>query len=433
MKSTIIRLILVTSQALAMGCSNNGNGQPADVPGDPTSGAGDGAGGGDSLGGDNLGGDGDNVALCDNVTPVAGTPGLTVELVAQGFTRPVVLTSPPTDASRVFVAEQGGRIRIIRDGGIVATDFLDLGGQISCCGERGLLGLAFHPDFGSNGKFYVDYTDSSGDTRISELVVSTDPDVADASSERVLLTVVQPYSNHNGGSIAFGPDGYLYIGLGDGGSGGDPAGHGQNLSTLLGAILRIDVDSGNPYDVPADNPFLLDPGAQDQIFAYGLRNPWRFSFDRLTGDLYIGDVGQSGWEEIDVALASAGGGQNFGWNIMEGMGCYGGGACDPTGLTLPILSYANTGFGGNCSVTGGFVYRGCRMPGFHGTYFYGDYCSGLVRSFRYDGANVTDEQDWSAAFASAGVDQISSFGEDARGEIYILDYSDGQIFRIIPQ
>jgi glucose/arabinose dehydrogenase len=241
--------------------------------------------------------------------------------------------------------------------------------------------------------------------------------------------VDQPFANHNGGGLAFGYDAKLYIGLGDGGSGGDPFNNAQNLATPLGKILRIDVDSGNPFAVPADNPFVSRPGAFGPIWAYGLRNPWRFGFDRATGDIYIGDVGQNAVEEIDVSLRSAGGGQNYGWKIMEGDQCFSpSSGCSRTGLTLPVVTYTHSA---GCSVTGGVVYQGCRMPGYRGTYFYGDYCSAFIRSFRFQNGAATEQRDWTTPLGR-GVGALSSFGADAEGEIYILDHQDGQVYKVVP-
>jgi glucose/arabinose dehydrogenase len=367
-------------------------------------------------------------STCGAGTPVAGTPALTTELVARGFSSPLDLQTPPGDRQRLFVVEQGGRIRIVRGGAIVQAPFLDISGRIRSGGEQGLLGLAFHPRFSENGRFFVNYTDRNGDTHISEFRTSTNPDLADPASERELLFVDQPFDNHNGGGLAFGNDGFLYIGLGDGGSGGDPFRNGQNLGTALGKMLRIDVDRGNPFAVPGDNPFVSRGGALPSIWAYGLRNPFRFSFDRATGDLYIGDVGQGRQEEIDIGLVSRRGGENYGWNVMEGSLCYpSGNGCDRTGLVLPVAEYSHAD---GCSVTGGYVYRGCRMPGYAGTYFYADYCTALVRSFRFQGGQATDARDWSAPLGR-GLDNPTSFGVDAFGEIYIVDY-DGEVYKIVP-
>jgi glucose/arabinose dehydrogenase len=357
-----------------------------------------------------------------------GTPALTTVLVARGLSNPLDLQSAPGDRSRLFVVEQPGRIRVIRDGTLVGAPFLDVSGRISIGGERGLLGLAFHPGYAQNGRFFVNYTDRDGHTHIAEFRGSPGTDTADAASERLILFVSQPFSNHNGGGLAFGRDGMLYIGLGDGGSGGDPLRNGQNLRTYLGKMLRIDVDRGTPYTVPADNPFVANSAALGEIWAYGLRNPWRFAFDRTTGDLFIADVGQGEWEEIDVGLASRRGGENYGWNITEGSHCFQPSAnCPLAGITLPVLEYDHSQ---GCSVTGGVVYRGCRLPGYQGTYFYSDYCSHFVRSIRLDGGRASDARDWTSALGR-GLNNPTSFGVDADGEAYIVD-QDGEVYRIVP-
>jgi glucose/arabinose dehydrogenase len=345
--------------------------------------------------------------------------------IATGLSGPVHLTSPPDD-DRLFVVEQPGRIRIIRDGTLLATPFLDITAKVGSGGERGLLGLAFHPHFATNGFFYVDYTDRDGDTRVERYAVSSDPARADATSAKLILAVDQPFSNHNGGLVAFGPDGMLYIGLGDGGGGGDPHDNGQNRATLLGSLLRIDVDRGDPYAIPADNPFRSIAGARAEIWAWGLRNPWRFSFDRTAGRLFIADVGQNAWEEVN-AVDAATGGLNYGWNVMEAAHCYPGGTgCDRSGLVLPILEYSH---GDGCSITGGHVYRGAAIPSIQGHYFYADYCRGWVRSFRLSGDQVVDRTEW--PFGEIG--QVLSFGEDATGELYVLASSGGagSVYRLV--
>jgi glucose/arabinose dehydrogenase len=359
---------------------------------------------------------------------VEGTPPLTTQRVVGGLDSPVDLQAPPGDHARLFVVEQPGRIRIVRNGAVAAT-FLDIVGRVGSGGERGLLGLAFHPRYAENGRFFVNYTDRAGDTHISEFRAQPPAsDSADPGSERDLLFVAQPFANHNGGGLAFGNDGKLYIALGDGGSGGDPFDNGQNLGTPLGKILRIDVDAASPFAVPPDNPFVATPGAFPAVWAYGLRNPWRISFDRATGDLMIGDVGQDAVEEVDVGLVSRRGGENYGWNVMEGSRCFSPPAgCSSAGLTLPVVEYSH---GDGCSVTGGYVYRGCRMPGYHGMYFYGDYCTAFVRSFRLQNGAATDQREWTLPL-TRGVDAISSFGVDADGEVYIVDHN-GEIFRIVP-
>jgi glucose/arabinose dehydrogenase len=365
------------------------------------------------------------------VVPVSGT-AIRAERIASGLSRPLFVTAPPRDVSRIFIVEKTGRIRILKWGALLPTAFLDVAALVSSGSEQGLLGLAFHPQYADNGRFFINYTDTSGNTVIAEYRVSANPDVADATSAQVVLQVPQPYANHNGGHLAFGPDGYLYIGLGDGGSAGDPLGNGQNPSTLLGKMLRIDVDRGAPYSVPPTNPFVGSDPPLDEIWALGLRNPWRYSFDRVTGDLYIADVGQNRYEEINFQPASSSGGENYGWNIVEGNGhCYpSGSSCNQTGLTQPIHEYDHSQ---GCSVTGGYVYRGCKMPDLRGTYFYGDFCSAFVRSFRVVGGSAVDHQDRTAELESSGVsiDQIASFGEDARGELYIADLG-GEVFKIVP-
>lgn len=324
------------------------------------------------------------------------------------------------------MVEQGGRIRVVRGGQLQAAPFLDISGRLSSGGERGLLGLAFHPQFAANRRLFVNYTNPRGDTHVAEYRAAS-PDEADPGSERVLLAVAQPFANHNGGGLAFDAAGRLLVALGDGGSGGDPLGNGQRLDSLLGKILRVDVDSATPYAVPADNPFRGAAGAAPEVWAYGLRNPFRIAVDRATGDLYIGDVGQGRVEEIDVGLASRRGGENYGWNVTEGSQCYQpASGCDRTGLTPPVYEYTHAE---GCSVTGGVVYRGCRMPDLAGTYFFGDFCSGLVRSFRLANGQATDVRDWTAGLR--GVDSPTAFGLDADGEVHVVDF-DGEVYRLEP-
>ena len=349
-----------------------------------------------------------------------------LEPVVSGLSSPLYLTAPPGDLNRLFIVEQTGAIRIVKDGNLLPTPFLDLSDRISAGGEQGLLGLAFYPDYANSGRFIVHYTNPAGDTHLSVFQVSVDPDLADAASEQVILTADQPYSNHNGGQVAFGPDGFLYLGLGDGGAGNDPEGRGQDLSDLLGSILRVDVQSGTTYTVPGDNPFVGQTGVQAEVWSYGLRNPWRFSFDRATGDLYIADVGQDRYEEVDVAPAGDGGGRgvNYGWNIMEGAHCLGGGECNQAGLTAPDFEYEHAQ---GCSITGGYVYRGAAIPAIQGLYFYGDFCQGWVRSFRYAAGSVTEVTDWPSLRPGGSV---LSFGEDAAGELYVMS-SSGGVFKVI--
>ena len=351
-----------------------------------------------------------------------------MQLVAQGLSMPVFVTSPRADSARLFVVEQGGRVRIIRNDTLLSRNFLDLRTRVSTANEQGLLSIAFHPNYAANGYAFASYTNTAGDTRIGRYHVSSDPDSLDAASGDTILALDQPYSNHNGGLIAFGLDGYLYVGLGDGGDGNDPHNHGQDLTTLLGSMLRLDVDGALPYEIPPDNPFTGITPALPEIWNYGLRNPWRFSFDRANGDLYIGDVGQGSREEVSVQPGGSAGGENYGWRIMEGRECRGGGSCNMAGLVLPVVDYPNGSDG--CAVTGGYVYRGTAIPGLAGTYFYADYCDAWIRSFRLVGSQVTDHWDWSAKLEPLG--PISSFGEDARGELYVVAHN-GRIWRLVRQ
>jgi uncharacterized protein (TIGR03437 family) len=322
---------------------------------------------------------------------------------------------------RLFLVQQAGIIRIFRDGALLARPFLDIGSLTRGEGERGLLGLAFPPGFAEKQRFFINYTDVNGNTVIAQYRVSADANVADSSSETILMTINQPFANHNGGQLRFGPDGYLYIGMGDGGSGGDPRNNAQTLSTLLGKMLRVDVES-NPgqLNIPPGNPFVNTPGARPEIWAYGLRNPWRFSFDRATGDLWIGDVGQNSYEEIDFQPASSGGGENYGWNIMEGAHCFRDG-CNTSGLVLPVAEYQNSADG--CSVSGGFVYRGDDWPGLRGIYLYGDYCSGRIWGIERQGTG------WNNRLLLDSPFSITTFGEDESGELY-LGTAGGDLRRI---
>lgn len=360
---------------------------------------------------------------------------LTTELVAQGFKDPLFLISPRGDTERLFILEQNsGQIKIIKNGEVLETPFLDIGRLASQGGERGLLGLAFHPNYSENGYFFINYTDNRGDTVISRYKVSDDPDVADPESASVIMKADQPYSNHNGGMIAFGPDGYLYIGHGDGGSANDPKNISQDTKRELGKILRIDVDGGEPYSIPEDNPFVNDPEVLDSIWALGLRNPWRFSFDSKTGDMYIADVGQNKIEEISFQPAASKGGENYGWRCMEGTRCTGldGCVCNSPELMGPIHEYTHSG--GNCSVTGGYVYRGSAIPKLDGTYFFADFCSGNIWSFKWDGEKITEfkerKEELKPDQKGKSIRYITSFGQDADGELYILD-KDGDIFKIV--
>ncbi|MBX6362909.1 MAG: PQQ-dependent sugar dehydrogenase [Gemmatimonadetes bacterium] len=362
---------------------------------------------------------------CGEGSPAPPTAGgdsvqLGLETVAEGLSSPVYLTAPPGDP-RLFIVEQPGRIRIVKDGRLLDRPFLDITAKVRSGGEQGLLSVAFDPNYAQTGFFYVDYTDRNGDTRVERYRVSADPDIADPASATPILFQDQPFANHNGGLLVFGPDGMLYVGLGDGGSGGDPQGNGQNLGTLLGKILRIDPSRGEPYAIPPDNPFVARAGARPEIWAYGLRNPWRFSFDRTTGLLYIADVGQDRYEEVNAERVDAAG-LNYGWNRMEGMHCYGASTCDRSGLTLPVLEYEHSD---GCSITGGYVYRGKAIPEIAGEYFFSDYCGGWLHSFRLQGRTAAPRQ-WPVGKLGS----VTSFGEDAVGELYVLTQG-GTVFRIV--
>ncbi|MDQ3539825.1 MAG: PQQ-dependent sugar dehydrogenase [Chloroflexota bacterium] len=353
-----------------------------------------------------------------------------LEEVASGFDGPLFVATPPEDAERLFVVEKGGTIQVVVNGEIAAEPFLDIVDRVGSEGsEQGLLGLAFAPDHAESGLFYVNYTDPNGNTVVSQFSTGDDPNVADRESETVILQQEQPRANHNGGVLGFGPDGYLYIGFGDGGGQGDPDGNGQNLSTWLGKILRIDVDSAAVegdamYSVPDDNPFVEDADAAPEVWVYGLRNPWRFTFDRETGDMWVGDVGQNEIEEVTLLPIAEGGGQNLGWNITEGSNCYAEPECDQSGLTPPTLEYTHEV--GGCSVTGGYVYRGEAMPGLRGVYVFADYCSGLLwgAGRDADGAWVMSEP------IETGL-SIASFGEDTAGEVYLTDISGGTVYQLV--
>ena len=338
----------------------------------------------------------------------------TWQMIVSGLQRPVDLQSD--GSGRLFVIEKVGRIRILQNDQLVEAPFLDISDRVESGGnEQGLLGLAFHPQYAQNGRFFVNYTDNNGHDVIARFQVSSDPNSADPNSEVKLLQVDDPFPNHNGGVLAFGPDGFLYAGLGDGGSAGDPFGNGQNTRALLGKILRLDVNSAEPYAVPADNPF------GNEVWAYGLRNPWRFSFDRSTGDLYIGDVGQNTWEEIDFLPKSSPGGTNFGWNFREGAHDYKGGG--PQGMVEPVAEYSHSE--GGCSVTGGYVYRGS-MPEWNGIYLYGDYCSGKIWGL------IHSENGWQSQMLFDLDVTITSFGQDQAGELYLLS-DNGVVFRLAHQ
>ncbi len=362
--------------------------------------------------------------------------GAHLKLLAGGLDVPLYLTSPPNDP-RLFIVEKGGVIRIVEGGQLLGAPFLDVTTLVSNGSEQGLLSMAFHPGYAGNGRFFISYTDVNGVSRVVEYRVSSDPNRAETAPVRTIIGVDQPFSNHNGGLILFGRDGKLYFGLGDGGGAGDPQENGQNLGTLLGKILRIDVDSGVPYAIPPDNPFVGRAGVKEEIWAYGLRNPWRFSFDRANGDIYIADVGQWDWEEVDAITASSlgHGGQNYGWDILEGSHCFEPpSGCDSTGLVLPVVEYDHSGQ--NCSITGGYCYRGNLLTGLTGHYFYADYCAGFVRSFKLVNGRATDERSWPDLAPPDGF--VTSFGEDAEGEIYIMSGrpnapGSGKVYAIVPE
>jgi glucose/arabinose dehydrogenase len=355
----------------------------------------------------------------------AGEPVTAVTLapVAQGFESPTFVGNAGDE--RLFVVEQRGRIRIASNGQILPEPFLDIRDQVgSGANEQGLLSVAFHPDYASNGAFFVNYTDRSGDTVISRFQVSDDPNQADPASETVLLQIDQPYGNHNGGQLQFGPDGYLYVGTGDGGSAGDPGNHGQNSQTLLGALLRLDVDfagDGANYGIPPDNPYVGDESGRNEVWAIGLRNPWRFSFDRQTGDLWVADVGQNQYEEVNYVPAGQGAGLNYGWNWMEGLHCYRDG-CDPVAFYAPVLEYSHGA--GECSVTGGYVYRGTAFPQMVGNYIYGDFCSGRLWSLFQ-----LEDGSWANYEIGRAPGSLTTFGEGYDGELYLAT-REGGLFRV---
>lgn len=358
---------------------------------------------------------------------------LRLEPAYQGFELPVFFTDAGDGSGRHFVVEKTGKIWVIDDEQIVPEPFLDLSAKITARGnEQGLLGMAFAPDYATSGHVFVNYTDTAGATTVERYTVSAeDSNRADPASAFVVLTVAQPAQNHNAGMLDFGPDGYLYVPLGDGGASNDRFGNGQNPDALLGKILRLDVtsDPQQPYVVPADNPFVATDwngqDVRDEVWAIGLRNPWRTSFDRLTGDFWVADVGQNQIEEINVIPAGTAGGLNLGWPIMEGMSCFGSVSCDQAGLTMPAVDYTHRD--GNCSVTGGYVYRGDAYPAWNGIYFYGDYCSGHIWAMAQDNAGG-----WANALIANTDLVISSFGEDQNGELYVVDYGGGTIYRMMP-
>jgi glucose/arabinose dehydrogenase len=355
------------------------------------------------------------------VTYTASALTLSVQQVMEGLTNPVYLTSPAND-SRLFIVEQPGRIRVFKNGALLATPFLDITSIVRFGGEEGLLSVAFDPSYATNGRFYVYYTDSNGDIAVARYTATPTADVADVGSRTSVINIPHPVNgNHNGGLAMFGPDGMLYLGTGDGGSGGDPPNNAQNIDVLLGKLLRLNVTS-LPYTIPAGNPFVGVAGA-DEIWALGLRNPWRYAFDATAGQLFVADVGQGSWEEVNVVPAIAAG-RNYGWRIMEGTHCFNPSiGCNPGGLTLPIHEYDHSQ---GCSITGGFVYRGAAIPELRGHYLYSDYCTGFLRSFRVSGGSAVDHRNWSIG----SIGNILSFGVDAAGEVYMLS-ANGRVYRIV--
>ena len=376
---------------------------------------------------------------------------LAVMKVADVPAKALYITQPKGETDRLFVLNQKGMIYIIRNGLTLKTPFINISdrvhGSLTPGSEEGLLGLAFHPDYNNNGYFYLNYVNKNDSSIVSRFSVSKDPNIADEKTEKIILGIPQPYGNHNGGHLAFGPrDGMLYIGFGDGGKWGDPYNNAQDLNSLLGAILRINVDKGDPYSIPADNPFINQGSKRAEIFCYGLRNPWRFSFDRETNDLTIGDVGQNLWEEINWLSWEKSLGANFGWRTMEGNHCYNPeDFCDTTGLIMPVFEYPNNASylkiligmdereATGCSVTGGYVYRGTENPRLWGTYIFGDYCTGRIWSFTLNNGKPSNFQNLRTELKKHSKDVplfISSFGEDSFGELYVVDYL-GAIYKFV--
>ncbi len=391
------------------------------------------------------------IAPTTHAAPLRATwpPSLTLTQIAGGFSLPTYITHAGDGSGRIFVLERAGRIRIVKNGVVNPTPFLDISARVNSSGsEQGLLGIAFPPNYASKKYFYVNYTNKTGigNTIIARYQVTANPDVADPNSELIVLGVIQPYANHNGGQLQFGPDGYLYIGMGDGGSGGDPQNNAQSPGTLLGKILRIDTERTTApvppstgtfayflpiiartfgtagYAIPITNPYTQTAGYRGEIWALGLRNPWRFSFDRATGDLYIADVGQNAWEEVDFQPAASAGGENYGWRVLEGAHCYnpGSGCVPPARYSAPVAEYSHT-FG--CSITGGYVYRGPGNTAMQGIYFYGDFCSGRIWGLQNSGG-------WQTQQLAQPAINISTFGEDEAGNLYVASYSGGAVFQI---
>jgi glucose/arabinose dehydrogenase len=354
--------------------------------------------------------------------PPAETFDLTLTQIASGLSQPVHLTAP-VDDPRLFISEKVGRIRVVAGGQLQGGAYLDISSQVSGGSEQGLLSIAFHPDFEANGYVFVSFTDGAGRTRVVRYTESPNGLTADPASASDIFTLDQPAGNHNGGHVVFGPDGMLYVALGDGGGAGDTFGNGQDRTTLLGSILRIDVDAGTPFAVPPGNPYIGHASFRPEIWMWGVRNPWRIDFD--ADRLYVADVGQSNLEEVTVVPATIGG-LNLGWNVLEGSSCFNAQNCDPTGTELPQLEYPHSQ---GCSITGGHAYRGSAMPELAGVYFYSDFCGNWLRSFRYDAGSgqVVDRREWNIP----SIGQVLSFGEDASGELYMLS-SSGAVYRLDP-
>ncbi|SFU72724.1 PQQ-dependent sugar dehydrogenase [Pseudoduganella namucuonensis] len=358
--------------------------------------------------------------------PPTTTLALTLRQVVGGLNQPIYLTAPAGDA-RLFIAERPGRIRIVSNGALLTQPFVDISAKTTVNGERGLLSMAFHPQYAQNGYFYLYYTDTNGDIAVDRMQVSGDANVANPASATRVISVPHPgATNHNGGQLAFGPDGYLYLGTGDGGGAGDPNGNAQNPTSLLGKMLRLDVGGSGPgYAIPPDNPYIGMSSRRNEIWASGLRNPWRFAFDRTDGLLYIADVGQGEREEVNIAAATQGG-NNYGWRTMEGTACYNAATCERAGLFIPQFEYQHGANDANgCSITGGFVYRGAAIPELAGEYFYSDYCKGYLKSFPYRNGVAGAVRDW----ATGDIGNVLSFGQDAAGELYMLS-ANGGVYRI---
>jgi glucose/arabinose dehydrogenase len=373
----------------------------------------------------------EELAAMAQATAVANRPVEQIRLIeiVSGLDRPIALTHAYDD--RLFILEQTGTIRVIVDGILLPEPFLDIKEKVrndteNIWDEQGLLGLVFHPRYQENGRFFINYTseEEGGSTILARYEVdANDPNRADPTSETIILNVGQPYADHNAGHLQFGADGFLYMALGDGGEWGDPRGNGQNTSTLLGNLLRLDVDSSDLYAVPASNPFAGDSSKRNEIWVYGMRNPWRFSFDRLTGDLYIADVGQANWEELDFLPAGQQAGANMGWNTVEGPACYDAESCDRSGFVEPIVTYDHSR---GCAIVGGYVYRGTQLPRLAGSYFFADFCQGTIWSL------MQRNGEWAQNEVYHGDIWVSSFGEDVNGELYVLDHRGGIVYQIRP-